>query len=99
MNEIKERSLIYEGLQHYFIISFPQRAGALRHFLDNVLGPNDDIIRFEYTKNSQKENGPALVGIELKNKEDYLPLIDRMNKFGVVYKTINDDPHLFALLI
>lgn len=99
MNEIKERSLIYEGLQHYFIISFPQRAGALRQFLDNVLGPNDDIVRFEYTKNSQKENGPALVGIELKNKSDYEPLLSRMKEFGIAYKTVNDDPNLFSFLI
>src|SRR5690606_31691095 len=50
MQEMKERSLIYEGLKHYFIINFPQRAGALCEFLDQVLGPNDDITRFEYTK-------------------------------------------------
>ena len=67
MQEIKERSLIYEGLKHYFTMNFPQRAGALREFLDNVLGPNDDITRFEYTKKNNKENGPALVGIELKS--------------------------------
>nr|WGD65988.1 hypothetical protein P5652_11790 [Bacillus subtilis] len=68
---MKERSLIFEGLQHYFIVNFPQRAGALREFLDEVLGPNDDITRFEYTKKNNKSNGPALVGIELQNKADY----------------------------
>ncbi|MEH7608658.1 threonine ammonia-lyase IlvA, partial [Priestia megaterium] len=79
MQEIKERSMIYEGLQHYFIVNFPQRAGALREFLDEVLGPTDDISRFEYTKKNNKDSGPALVGIELKHKEDYYPLINRMD--------------------
>ncbi|PZE21365.1 threonine ammonia-lyase IlvA [Paenibacillus xerothermodurans] len=99
MQEIKERSLIYEGLKHYFTVEFPQRAGALREFLDEVLGPNDDITRFEYTKKTSKENGPALVGIELKNKEDYTPLIERMNTKGIKYVEINKNPHLFNLLI
>lgn len=95
MEEIKERSLLYEGLKHYFIISFPQRAGALREFLDQVLGPSDDITRFEYTKKNIKEEGPALVGVELKSKEDYEPLIDRMNKKGFNYTVLNKDPNLF----
>jgi threonine dehydratase len=99
MNEIKERSLSYEGLQHYFIISFPQRAGALRNFLDNVLGPNDDIVRFEYTKKTQKENGPALVGIELKDPSDYEPLLRRMEEHNIIYTTINDDPNLFGFIL
>src|SRR5699024_5271340 len=99
MQEIKERSLIYEGLKHYFTVDFPQRAGALREVLDEVLGPDDDITRFEYTKKNSKENGPALVGIELKRREDYQPLIERMNKKGFRYKEINKDPHLFNLLI
>jgi threonine dehydratase len=95
MDEIKERSLLYEGLKHYFIVNFPQRAGALREFLDEVLGPNDDITRFEYTKKNMKEYGPALVGIELKQKEDYGALIERMEKKGIIYVTINSDPNLF----
>jgi threonine dehydratase len=99
MQEIKERSLLYEGLKHYFIINFPQRAGALREFIDRVLGPHDDITRFEYTKKTNKENGPALVGIELKCKEDYRPLIDRMNEYGIQYVEITKDPYLFNLLI
>src|SRR5688572_4173521 len=93
MEEIKERSLLYEGLKHYFIISFPQRAGALREFLDEVLGPNDDITRFEYTKKNSKEEGPALVGIELKHKEDFIPLIQRMNKKKFNYIDVNEDPN------
>jgi threonine dehydratase len=95
MEEIKERSLIYEGLKHYFIVSFPQRAGALREFLDEVLGPTDDITRFEYTKKNIKEEGPALVGIELKHKEDYNLLKQRMDKRNIHYTDINEDPNLF----
>lgn len=99
MQEIKERSLIFEGLKHYFVVNFPQRAGALREFLDEVLGPNDDITRFEYTKKNDKNNGPALVGIELKSPEDYDGLIARMSKRGISYNEINNDPVLFNLLI
>ncbi|MFN3403236.1 MAG: threonine ammonia-lyase IlvA [Cytophagaceae bacterium] len=99
MAEIKERSLIYEGLKHYFIISFPQRAGALRQFLDDVLGPEDDITHFEYTKKNIKEEGPAFVGIELKHKEDYTGLIERMNKKRINYSYLNNDPNLFNYFI
>ncbi|KAF0818674.1 MULTISPECIES: threonine ammonia-lyase IlvA [unclassified Cytobacillus] len=99
MQEIKERSLLYEGLLYHFIVNFPQRAGALREFLDEVLGPTDDITRFEYTKKNNKENGPALVGIELKHREDYSDLIVRMNKKGFSYKEINKDSNLFHLLV
>lgn len=99
MQEMKERSLLYEGLKHYFIINFPQRPRALREFLDNVLGPNDDITRFEYTKKSNKDNGPALVGIELHSKDDFEPLIRRMEEQGVRYMEFTQDPTLFSLLI
>jgi len=99
MQEIKERSLIYEGLKHYFTVNFPQRAGALREFLDQVLGPNDDITRFEYIKKNNKENGPALVGIELKSREDYEPLLQRMRQSNYTYIELNKDPVLFDLLI
>ena len=97
--EIKERSLLYEGLKHYFIIRFPQRAGALREFLNNVLGENDDITHFEYTKKHNREAGPAIVGIQVRNKVDYKKLIERMDQNGVNYQTLNDDPTLFAMLI
>ncbi|MCM3135699.1 threonine ammonia-lyase IlvA [Paenibacillus polysaccharolyticus] len=99
MQEIKERSLIYEGLKYYFMVNFPQRAGALREFLEEVLGPNDDIARFEYTKKHDKENGPALVGIELMYKEDYEPLIERMNRKGIAYTELNKNLNLFNMLI
>ena len=96
--EIKERSLLYEGLKHYFIIRFPQRAGALREFL-SVLGPDDDIALFEYVKKTSRENGPALVGIELKDKNEFEPLLERMNEAKIVYEYINDRQDLFGFLV
>lgn len=99
MQEIKEKSLIYEGLLYYFIVDFPQRSGALRQFLDEVLGPEDDITTFEYTKKNNKESGPGLVGIEIKRKEDYGGLIQRMNDSGFSFKEVNKDSTLFELLI
>lgn len=99
MQEIKEKSLMYEGLLYYFIVNFPQRAGALRQFLDKVLGPEDDITTFEYTKKNNKESGPALVGIELKHKEAYQGLITRLTENGFSYKEINKDSTLFDLLV
>ena len=99
MEEIKERSLLYEGLKHYFMIHFPQRSGALREFLDEVLGPDDDITHFEYTKKSLRESGPAIVGVELKNKEDYPKLVDRLKAKKIKYKSINEDPTLFEYFI
>ena len=97
--EIKERSLLYEGLKHYFIIRFPQRAGALREFLNNVLGPDDDIAHFEYTKKNSRESGPALVGIELKRREDYQQLLARMEAHNINYQALNQSEMLFRLLI
>lgn len=97
--EIKEKSLLAEGLKHYFIINFPQRPGALREFVVEVLGPRDDITRFEYTKANNKEKGPTLVGIELNSPDDYEPLIARMDKKGIQYTVINGNPELFDLLI
>ncbi|MCO5234234.1 MAG: threonine ammonia-lyase IlvA [Chitinophagales bacterium] len=99
MPDIKERSLIYEGLKHYFMVSFPQRSGALKEFVNDILGPDDDITSFTYTKKNNKESGPALVGVELKQKEDYQSLLDRMDKYGIKYICINEDPLLFNLLI
>ena len=96
--EIKERSLLYEGLKHYFIIRFPQRAGAFRDFL-NVLGPDDDISRFEYAKKTNRETGPAVVGIELKHRDDFEPLIQRMNAQNIVFEYLNDQPDLFQFLV
>ncbi len=97
--EIKERSLLYEGFKHYFVIRFPQRAGALRDFLNNVLGPDDDITHFTYTKKNSREAGPALVGVELKRKADYQKLLDRMEEYEIKYQTLNDNPMLFDMLV
>lgn len=97
--EIKERSLLFEGLKHYFLLRFPQRAGALREFLNNVLGENDDITHFQYTKKTNRENGPAIIGIELKHTNDYEPLITRMNKMGVDYIEVNKESILYEVLI
>ncbi len=96
--EIKERSLLYEGLKHYFIIRFPQRAGALRDFLNNVLGPDDDITHFEYFKKHNRESGPAIIGIQLRRKRDYQGLIDRMQQNNINYKELNNDM-LFELIL
>ena len=97
--EIKERSLLYEGLKHYFIIQFPQRAGALREFVDDVLGPDDDIVHFEYSKKTNRESGPAVVGIELKSKSDLDPLMERMKKRNFLGEYLNEKPHLFQYII
>ncbi len=99
MQEIKELSLLYEGLKHYFVINFPQRPGALKLFVNEVLGPDDDITRFEFVKKIQKEYGPALVGIELKSASDYSKLISRMEAFNFEYKEINHDLTLFEYLV
>ncbi len=99
MPEIRERSLQYEGLKHYFLISFAQRSGALKEFLNNVLGPNDDIVRFEYMQKTNKEAGPALVGIELQAREDYEYLIGRMKAHQINYTTLNDNDKLYGYLV
>ncbi len=97
--EIRERSLLYEGLKHYFIIRFPQRSGALLTFVQQVLGENDDITHFSYSKKTNKEQGPALIGVELQDRNDFEPLIKRMEEHGFIYDYINDNPNLFQFLI
>ena len=100
MQEIKERSLVYEGLKHYFLIRFAQRPGALKDFVNLVLGPTDDITRFEYMQKHNKEAGPALVGLELKTKEDYDILMENMKKYQINYTEINkDDDNMYGYLI
>ena len=99
MQEIKERSLQYEGLKHYFLIKFAQRPGALKEFVNNVLGPNDDITRFEYMQKTNKETGPALVGIELQNRDDYDLLVTNMKNFNINYSEINKNDKLFGYLV
>jgi threonine dehydratase len=99
MPEIKERSLQYEGLKHYFLVNFAQRPGALKEFVNHVLGPNDDITRFEYMQKTNKESGPALIGIELKYKKDYKQLVEKMKSHHVDFSEINKDNKMFGYLV
>jgi len=99
MQEIKERSLQYEGLKHYFLIQFAQRPGALKEFVNYVLGENDDITRFEYMQKHNKEKGPALVGIELKHKNDYELLIQELISHKINYTELKQNDNAFAYLV
>jgi threonine dehydratase len=99
MQEIKERSLLYEGLKHYFIIRFAQRPGALKEFVNDILGPNDDIVRFEFIQKNNKESGPALIGIEVKSREDFDTLIERMDSNKLNYTLVNQNENLFEYLV
>lgn len=99
MQEIKERSLQYEGLKHYFLIRFAQRPGALKEFVNHVLGPDDDITRFEYMQKHNKETGPALVGIELRSKTDYEVLLQNMDRFHINYTELKQNDNLFGYLV
>ncbi|MBO9618366.1 MAG: threonine ammonia-lyase IlvA [Niabella sp.] len=99
MQEIKERSLQYEGLKHYFLVNFAQRPGALKEFVNNILGPDDDITRFEYMQKTNKESGPALIGIELKNRGDYQPFVERLINSQIEFTELNKDNTLFSYLV
>jgi len=99
MQEIKERSLQYEGLKHYFLIRFAQRPGALKEFVNHVLGPDDDITRFEYMQKHNKETGPALVGVELKAREDYEVLLKNLQVFQISFTELKNDDNLFGYLV
>ncbi|HRE63060.1 MAG TPA: threonine ammonia-lyase [Ferruginibacter sp.] len=99
MPEIKERSLQYEGLKHYFLINFAQRPGALKEFVNHVLGPTDDITRFEYMQKTIKERGPALIGIELKSKTDYEVLLQKMQQYQINFTELNKNDTLFSYLV
>ena len=99
MQEIKERSLQYEGLKHYFLIRFAQRPGALKEFVNHVLGPTDDIARFEYIQKHNKEYGPALVGIELKSKPDYDILMQNLRRYNVKFTELKSGDDAFNYLV
>lgn len=99
MQEIDERSLIYEGLKHYFLINFPQRPGALREFVTDILGPHDDITKFEYTKKVNRGSGPVIIGVLLADKNDSQALKERMAEFDPSYIDLNQDQMLFTLLV
>jgi len=97
--EIKERALLYNGLKHYFVVQFPQRAGALKQFVVEVLGPTDDISHFEYTKKNSRETGSAVVGIELKKPEDFPQLLEKMKQLGFYGDYLNDKQYLLDLVV
>ena len=97
--EIKERSLMYEGLKHYFMINFPQRPGALKEFVNEVLGESDDITYFQFIKKNNRDVGPVVVGLELKNKEDILLVQSRMNEKGFQFQYLNEKEPLLSILI
>lgn len=97
--EIRERSLLFEGLKHFFIIRFPQRSGALKEFVSTVLGPDDDIVHFEYMKKNNRENGPALIGIEIKKPEHLQELKARLKNLGFQYEYLNKNDNLLQFLV
>lgn len=97
--EVIERALVYEGRKHYFLVSFPQEPGALRRFLNEVLGPNDDITYFEYVKRDNREFGPALVGIELGDPAEYEDLMRRMRRSRIVVEKVDQDSSMGRFLI
>ncbi|HBO55242.1 threonine ammonia-lyase IlvA [Janibacter terrae] len=96
--EIVEKALIHEGRKHYFLVDFPQEPGALRRFLDEVLGPDDDIAYFEYVKRSNRETGPALVGLELGHADDLLPLLARMDASPLTMERVDPSSPLFRFI-
>ena len=97
--EIKERSLLYEGLKHYFLINFTQRPGALKEFVNDIVGPNDDITYFQYTKKNNREEGPAVVGIELNSRDDLARLEEQLKKHKIKYQHLNEHRDLFTHLV
>ena len=99
MEEMKERALLYEGVLHYFIVDFPQRAGALKEFVTDVLGETDDITHFQYTKKNSRFQAPAVVGIELKKMSDLEILIGKMKEKGYYGEYLNEKPQLFQYLV
>ena len=99
MEEIREKSLLYEGLKHYFIVNFPQKSGAILSFVQNVIGSSADLVHIQYIKKTNKNFGPALIGIELASKDDFEPFLKRMTENGFAYEYINENNQLFEILI
>jgi threonine dehydratase len=97
--EIVERAIVFEGRKHYFLVEFAQEPGALRQFLDSVLGPDDDITLFEYVKRNNRETGPALVGIELADAADLPGLLDRMAAAPSNIEHLSPDSPLTRFLV
>ncbi|MDQ7230990.1 threonine ammonia-lyase IlvA [Staphylococcus haemolyticus] len=99
MKEIEERSLLYEEMKHYFILNFPQRPGALKEFVNDVLGPQDDITKFEYLKKTSQNTGTVIIGIQLKNHDDLNQLKINVHDFDPSNIYINENKMLYSLLI
>jgi threonine dehydratase len=97
--DVVERALVHEGVKHYFLVEFPQEPGALRRFLDEVLGPDDDITLFEYTKRNNRETGPALVGVELGDPADLQGLVERMRTSNLRVQKVDPDSPLFGFVL
>ena len=97
--EVLERSLVHLGLKHYFLVDFPQEPGALRRFLDGVLGPNDDITLFEYVKRNNRETGAALVGIQLGSSADLDDLLARMRETEIHFETLHPGSPAYRYLL
>ena len=97
-SEVVERSLVHEGLKHYFLVTFAQEPGALRRFLDQVLGPHDDIVLFDYIKRNNREQGPALVGLEIGDREDLEPLMSRMAASNMEIERIDPSDPIYRYL-
>jgi threonine dehydratase len=96
--DVKERALRYEGLKKYFVFRFPQRPGALRDFLE-LLGPDDDIARFEYLKKSARNFGSVLIGIETKDARNFDALLRRFEGAGWAYQDITDNETLAGFIV
>lgn len=99
MEEIREKSLLYEGLKHYFIVNFPQKSGVILSFVRDILGPEADLVHFQYIKKTNKDFGPALIGIEVTNKACIEEITRRMNEQNFSYEYINENNKLFEILI
>jgi threonine dehydratase len=99
MEEIREKSLLYEGMKHYFIVKFPQKPGAILSFIRDIIGPDDDLVYMQYIKKTNKNFGPALIGIEVATKEAFKALSERLDASGIEYEYINENNKLFEILI
>ncbi len=97
--EVQERSLLYQQLKKYYLIEFTQKPGQLKKFVNNVLGPEDDIVLFEYMKKNNKEKGPVLIGIESKNKYNFIEIEKKLKTNNFNFQIVNSNQLLFNFLI
>ena len=97
--EIRERWMLYEGLKHYFLIRFPQRPGALKEFVSDVVGPTDDIVYFQFSSKTGRESGPAVVGIETTKSEDRISIENKLSEKGFDFEYLQPNSLLFQQLV